>query len=376
MVVLFLFFKLTSIVLNYKMEFTYVKKDNSCLPFFSIIMPVYNSEKYLYYTINSVLKQSFQNFELLLVDDCSTDHSVDICTQFAASDPRVVLIHTLQNSGAAAARNVGLTTAKGQYIGFVDSDDTIDLDLFQSAYEVLRKKSYDCLKFGCKEEYYNEKNELQYIKVCQLEEKTYRAGHELYNQIIDMEAIPLFGYLCNGFYKRELIKKNHIQLDETLKVNEDFAFNIQFFQFVQNLVCIPATGYHYAKRINGSLTNQHQAYAYDVQMMKIKGLLNFYQGKIEPTPEEKQKIFWMYTRFAYALLSGVKHDKINNMLMQIEKDPLYQEFISVKFRGVSVKQRILIDLLKSDHKLILKVVLSLIQSIQQNHPVLFAKIKR
>lgn len=350
--------------------------SNSKDVFFSIVMPVYNAEKYVSKAIESVLKQSFADFELLLIDDCSRDHSSEICARFAASDPRVILLHTPHNSGAAAARNLGLAAAKGQYIGFVDSDDTIDADLFQSAYDILHKEPYDCLKFGCQEEYYNEKDELQYTKICRLEGKSYQAGHELYNQIIDMETIPLFGYLWNGFYKRELIEKKHIQLDETLKVNEDFAFNIQFFQFVQKLVCIPAIGYHYAKRINGSLTNQHQAYAYDIQMMKINGLLNFGQGKIEPTPEEKQKIFWMYTRFVYALLSGVKHDKINNMLMQIEKDPLYQEFISVKFRGVSVKQRILIDLLKSDHKLILKGVLSLIQSIQQNHPVLFAKIKR
>lgn len=344
--------------------------------FFSIIMPVYNAEKYVSKAIESVLKQSFQDFELLLIDDCSKDHSAEICAQFSASDPRVVLLHTPQNSGAAAARNLGLAAAKGEYIGFVDSDDTIDPDLFQSAYEVLHKESYDCLKFGCQEEYYNEKNELQYTKTCQLEGKTYQAGHELYNQIIDMETIPLFGYLWNGFYKRELIERNHIRLDESLKVNEDFAFNIQFFQFVQKLVCIPVTGYHYAKRINGSLTNQHQVYAYDVQMMKINGLLNFYHGKIVLTPEEKEKIFWMYTRFAYALLSSVKHDKINNMLMQIEKDPLYQEFVSVEFHGISAKQRILIALLRNKHKLVLKKVLSVIQDIKQNHPVLFAKIKR
>lgn len=350
--------------------------SNSQNLFFSIIMPVYNSEKYVSKAIESVLKQSFTNFELLLIDDCSKDHSAEICTRFAASDPRVIVLHTPHNSGAAAARNLGLAAAKGQYIGFVDSDDTIDADLFQSAYDILHKEPYDCLKFGCQEEYYDEKNELQYTKICRLENKTYQAGHELYNQIIDMETIPLFGYLWNGFYRRELIEKNLIRLDETLKVNEDFAFNIQFFQFVQTLVCIPATGYHYAKRINGSLTNQHQAYAYDVQMMKIRGLLNFGQGKAQLTQAEKQKIFWMYTRFAYALLSGTKRDKINSMLKQIQEDSLYQEFLSVDFQGISAKQRVLIALLRSKHKFVLKEVLSVIQDIKQNHPVLFAKIKR
>lgn len=344
--------------------------------FFSIIMPVYNAEKFLQNAVHSVLAQTFADFELLLINDCSTDKSEMICKQIAKWDSRVKLLGTSVNSGAAAARNLGIKAARGHYLGFVDSDDTIDSDLFQSAYDILKKYDYDCLKFGLQEEYYDQTNKLKYSKKYCLEQKIYQAGHELYNQIIDMETIPLFGYLWNGFYKRELIEKNHIQLDETLKVNEDFAFNIQFFQFVRTLVCIPETGYHYAKRINGSLTHQHQAYAYDVQMMKIRELLNFGQGKVQLTQAEKQKIFWMYTRFAYALLSGSKRDKINSMFRQIQEDPLYQEFLSVDFQGISAKQRILIALLRSRHKLVLKEVLSVIQNIRQNHPVLFARIKR
>lgn len=343
--------------------------------FFSIIMPVYNAEKFLQKAIDSVLAQTFTDFELLLINDCSTDSSEMICKQIAALDSRVRKLRTSVNSGAAAARNLGIKAARGHYLGFVDSDDTIDPDVFQSAYDILKKHDYDCLKFGLQEEYYDQTNKLKYSRKCCLEHKVYQAGDELYNQIIDMEAIPLFGYLCNGFYKRKTVLENGIFLDETLKVNEDFDFNIRFFRFVRQLCCSSNIGYHYAKRMNGSLTNQHQAYAYEVQMMKIHGLLDFAPQKLEPMDAERQKIFWMYVRFVYALLSDSKRDTMNDMIERIQKDSLYNEFLSTEFTNSSVKQKILVRFLKNKNKWQLKKMILLIQKIRRDFPILFAKIK-
>jgi len=349
------------------------KQEREC--FFSIIMPVYNAEKFLQVAIHSVLVQTFTDFELLLINDCSTDSSDMICKQIAALDSRVRILRTSVNSGVAAARNLGIKAAKGYYLGFVDSDDTIEPDLFQSAYDILKKHDYDCLKFSLQEEYYDRTNELKYSRKCCLEHKVYQAGDELYNQIINMEAIPLFGYLWNGFYKRKIVLENGIFLNESLKVNEDFDFNIRFFRFVRQLCCSSNIGYHYAKRMNGSLTNQHQAYAYKVQMMKIHGLLDFAPQKLAPNTAERQKIFWMYVRFVYALLSDTKRDKINETIERIQKDSLYTEFLFTEFTDLSAKQKLLIHFLKNKHKWQLKMVLLVIQKIREDFPVLFAKMK-
>lgn len=343
--------------------------------FFSIIMPIYNAEKFLQKAVHSILAQTFSNFELLLIDDCSTDSSKMICNQIAETDSRVKLLGTSVNSGAAAARNLGIKAAKGRYLGFVDSDDTIDPDLFQSAYDILKKDDYDCLKFGLQEEYYDQTNKLKYSRKCSLNQKVYKAGNELYNQIINMEAIPLFGYLCDGFYKREIALENGIFMNEKLKVNEDFDFNIRYFRFVKQLYCSSSTGYHYAKRMNGSLTNQHQAYAYEVQMMKIHGLLDFTPQKLAPMNAERQKIFWMYVRFVYALLSDTKSDKMNKVIERIRKDSLYDEFLSTDFMDLSTKQKILVHFLKNKHKKQLKILILLIQKIREDFPILFAKMK-
>lgn len=349
------------------------RQEREC--FFSIIMPVYNAEKFLRNAVHSVLAQTFTDFELLLINDCSTDSSEMICKQIAALDSRVRKLRTSVNSGAAAARNLGIKAARGHYLGFVDSDDTIDPDVFQSAYDILKKHDYDCLKFGLQEEYYDQTNKLKYSRKCRLEQKVYQAGEKLYNQIIDMEAIPLFGYLWNGFYKRKIVLENGIFLNESLKVNEDFDFNIRYFHFVRQLCCSSNMGYHYAKRVNGSLTNQHQAYAYEVQMMKIHGLLDFIPQKLAPKAAERQKIFWMYVRFVYALLSDTKSDKINEIIERIQKDSLYTEFLSTEFTDLSAKQKILVHFLKDNHKWQLKILLLVIQKIREDFPILFAKIK-
>ena len=166
-------------------------------PFFSIVMPVYNARLYLASAVKSILNQSFKDFELILVDDCSTDGSGEICREMADKDGRIVYERMPHNGGASAARNRALKLARGQYIGFVDSDDTIDGDLFDKAHAILADGQYDCLKFGCLEEYYSRDGKLKYTQTSSMKDGEYHSGMELWNQIVRMEMIPLFGYAWN-----------------------------------------------------------------------------------------------------------------------------------------------------------------------------------
>ena len=104
----------------------------------SIIVPVYNAEKYLSRCIDSILRQTFADFELILVNDGSSDKSKEICEKYLESDPRIKLINQ-ENSGVSAARNTGLDNASGEYIGFVDSDDFIEKNMYEELYNILKK---------------------------------------------------------------------------------------------------------------------------------------------------------------------------------------------------------------------------------------------
>ena len=112
------------------------------MPEISIIVPVYNCEKYIEKCINSILNQTFKDLELILIDDGSSDKSGEICEEFKQKDSRVKVIHE-KNSGVSIARNVGINIAKGKFIGFVDSDDYLSSDMYEFLYENLKNSSAD-----------------------------------------------------------------------------------------------------------------------------------------------------------------------------------------------------------------------------------------
>lgn len=343
-------------------------------PYFSVIMPAYNAEAYLQETVESLLRQSFQDFELLIINDCSKDSTASVCTALAQKNSRIIPLATPHNMGAAGTRNLGLDYATGQYICFVDADDRTEPDLLETIYKVLSTNEYDCLKFGLVEEYYGKDQQIVYRKTCTLNNDEYHKGRALNNQIVDMEAIPLFGYLWNGVYKNSIIKEHHLRLDETLPVNEDFAFNFQFFHYVNVLKCLDYVGYHYAKRVNQSLSNQGKQYSYDIYMMKIRDLLGLYNEEI---PEErKTKIFWMYVRFVYAYLLNQSGEKFDSVLKQVKSDRLYEQFLTVPFNHVNSKQKVAISLLKSKTDFGLQAIVKGILWLKKTNPSLFARVKR
>lgn len=111
-------------------------------PKISIIVPVYKAEPYLKKCIDSILNQTFKDFELILVDDGSPDRCGEICDEYALKDSRIKIIHK-ENGGQSSARNVGLDIAQGEYIGFVDSDDWIEPDMYKKLFKVLKNDNVD-----------------------------------------------------------------------------------------------------------------------------------------------------------------------------------------------------------------------------------------
>ena len=117
----------------------------------SVIIPVYNVEKYLYRCVDSVLGQTYYNIEVILIDDGSTDSSPEICDEYQKRDKRVKVIHK-KNSGAASSRNIGLSSAKGDYIAFIDSDDYIELDMYENMMKINEEYNCDIVLCDCYKE--------------------------------------------------------------------------------------------------------------------------------------------------------------------------------------------------------------------------------
>ena len=137
--------------------------------FFSIIMPVFNTEKYLNKAIDSILNQSFINFELIIIDDASSDASYNICKSYADRDNRIKLIRNKTNLGVAKSRNKALSNISGVYLTFIDSDDYVELNLLETIYNKIKNNKIDLLKYSCIEEYAGKKDNIRYSKFCQIE---------------------------------------------------------------------------------------------------------------------------------------------------------------------------------------------------------------
>lgn len=220
----------------------------SCL---SIIIPVYNAEKYLNKCIDSILNQSFKDFELLLIDDGSKDLSGKICDKYAEVDERVKVFH-IQNGGPAKARNLGIKYATGIYREFVDADDELIPEALENLY-ILTKNNPDIIIADSQIITADEKVK----NIISIEKNDQINVEEYLKNLNTVRKATLLHYIWNKWYKRELICENRIIFDENERLGEDFLFNCEI---IDKADCVWGTDillYKYYKRDNGSLSGKY-----------------------------------------------------------------------------------------------------------------------
>lgn len=200
----------------------------------SVIIPVYNTEKYLEQCLESVLNQTLQDIEIICVDDGSTDNSLEILKTFAQKDKRIIIL-TQQNQGQSVARNKGIEIAKGEYIGFVDSDDWISSEMLEKMYANAEEFESDITM--CSFTIFNEKtaetNTSDSYMSLDLFPNTFENRNfsfkETYDFIFRICVSP-----CNKIYKRDFIIKNNILFPEGLFFEDNVFFYKAFMQSERN----------------------------------------------------------------------------------------------------------------------------------------------
>lgn len=205
-------------------------------PLVSIIIPVYNVEKYLDRCVESIVKQTYENIEILLVDDGSPDNSPKMCDEWAKKDNRVKPIHK-KNGGVSSARNMGIEKANGEYISFVDSDDWIVPTYIEEMLNELINKNADYITCGYKRVYNDEHIDLfnsdGEIKVIDSDEYLKNV----------MNVLPGYGFTHMKLIKKELI--GDVRFDESIKVAEDALFNAMLCKNIKNVVVYNKPLYNY-----------------------------------------------------------------------------------------------------------------------------------
>ena len=214
-------------------------------PEISIIVPVYNTENYLDKCIESILTQSFKNIELILVDDGSTDSSGDICDKYRLLDDRVVVIHQ-ENQGQGGARNRGIELSRGKYIGFVDSDDFIEKDMYRTMHEVLTTSHADIV--ACQVYSVDENNNTSKTNYNGDINKKIESGKEALKRYLKQGR---WGP-CDKLYNKELLLNAPFLIKRSC--GEDHAVMIPILYNTKRMVTIDNYFYNYRVR-EGSTTN-------------------------------------------------------------------------------------------------------------------------
>ena len=213
------------------------------MPTFSVIVPVYNVEKYIKQCLDSIKFQTFKDFEVICVDDCSTDNSAKIVEEYVQKDSRFKLIRHEQNKGVSAARNTALDAATGEYIIFVDSDDWVDTKFFEAINRAYKSNpTADNVWFNSYE-YNNETGEKR------LFDQVKRLDH--LEQTNEYELLYIVGCLWDKSYKRSRIEEINLRFPEGLIV-EDTEFTFKYFAKYPVYYMLNAPYYYYRKFRVGS----------------------------------------------------------------------------------------------------------------------------
>lgn len=362
----------------YEIESGKIGMENQ--PFFSIVMPVYGVEEYLEKAVYSVLEQSFQDFEIILVDDKSPDNAGKICDEFARKNDKVLVIHHDKNRGLSAARNTGTKKACGKYIWFMDSDDYVESTLLEKVYESLMKNKAQVVVFGVEEEYFDEKGEKKKSKQISLETKYLESKEEVQKSIIKLEESTLYGYAWNKIYDLEYLKQCNIKF-EKITLIEDIMFNVQYFEEIERLNILSDVLYYYEKRMGNSLTAKYVNEYFELHRQRVELVYEQQKRWNRDTKEVRSILGKIYCRYIYSAIqrnfdkrSGMNFKMRYQWLGKIYSDALFGELIPYT-ESDNTQQKVLAFFLKHKMSIGCLGMGRIIDFVKRKMPMVFAKIK-
>lgn len=254
-------------------------------PTVSIIVPVYNAGATLRRCIDSVLKQEFTDFELLLIDDGSTDDSASICDEYAAGDSRIRVFHK-KNSGVSDSRNLALEEARGTYLQFLDSDDWITPNATRLFVDTARRYHCDLVI----SDFYRVSGERVSHK-GDIDDDCVLTREEFAAFMLENPADFYYGVLWNKLFRRELVEKYHLRMDPAISWCEDFMFNLEYIRHAEVFYALQVPVYYYVKT-KGSLASQGMSITKTVRMklMVFEYYNNFYKHVLTEKDYEKNQL--------------------------------------------------------------------------------------
>lgn len=305
----------------------------------SVIIPIYGVEEYLNQCIQSVVSQTYQNLEIILVDDGSQDACPRMCDMWAKKDTRIVVIHK-ENGGLSDARNAGMKVAIGQYIAFVDSDDWIEKEMYENMMNVLQNQNADIVECGT-----------SYILNSKIIRRTGIPEMRLYSRKECMKELlsenAFHQTVWNKLYKKECIGKIKFEVG---KYNEDEFWTYRVFNNIEKAVSLPECYYQYRQR-NDSIMGNFNIKRLDALEARYKRLQFIEKQYPEYLLQEKVNFVFLCIYFYQVIL---KNKNLENTLAGRKEIKLYRKNITFTYQErklLTKKERIYIAFSKCSLKL-------------------------
>lgn len=308
----------------------------------SVVITAYNIEDYIKRCIESTINQSFKDIEIIVTNDGSTDHTLDIITDYARQDSRIKIV-TQENKGIADAREAGYHAATGKYLIFIDGDDWLELDALQKLYDRAEETSADVVLFHVYKTFDDHRSIL----------KSFTEDDEILKQ-------PLKGFLLGGatpsiwckLFRREFMVLNNVESPRGISFGEDFALVVSIFVHAPKVAKLDAVLYNYYQR-ESSITHQKKSTV--LQLIKA---INFIQnllikeGIYETYREEFERIAY-YHLFIHRVLWSTEHTNIEYQLYRQFKDKKINikanKYIRLDLKETPPKERLRINLYNTNY---------------------------
>lgn len=310
-------------------------------PFLSVIIPVFNTDKYIRRCVESIITQPFNHLEILLINDGSTDQSAEICDQLARENPLISVIHQ-KNEGPGIARNRGLDSAKGKYLHFVDSDDYVIENSYQEIWSVATESEPDLIAFGY--EKMIRRGSKKYRKTSDLPDNDLKSGTEVLDALPDLMDRGLRFSLWNKWFRRDRAVQHGIRFPGYRR-SQDMAFTIDFLSIANSLRTTHTNTYLH--------DNQYLPEKYDREMIPhyvqlFKKMDQLFAGQ----PDNKRSsqylaklfVFWFFYKIPSILTNGVHAKASIRLIREMHNLPEIQQYLvdysGKKHRRLSVKAAI------------------------------------
>lgn len=348
----------------------------------SVIIPVYNVDKYIKSTIKSLIKQTYKNIEIIIINDNSTDSTLEICNMYAKLDSRIKVFNQPYNCGAARARNRGLSIAKGKYIFFMDSDDYIDLNMLENLFNKAEEEEVDLIICG----YYfetikqlNDKTKVLSKFSKSFKSKKYNNKEELMEDYIKLWDNAMLYNIWNKLYKKDIIDKNNI-LFKDLLISEDIEFNKEYIKICNKVYIDERCYYHYIREREGSITTKYKENLFRMRVEENEEFIRYFKELGIYNYEAREYVSRRYIERVVGCIENLFHS--NKEVVEIYKS--IKEIVNHTYTREAIsnaniktkKMKLLLLPIKIKSTVLTMSLIKLISIIRKTTPFIFEKFKQ